>query len=206
MRPDGIATCLRLFVATLGFVLGLQVAAAPASSLRKPVGFCKEKMARNYLAPLRQMAPLHHSPESGHLPFASDGVLLNPIDNGLRVGAGSIGFAFSDQVPNRPRRLRWIVEAELARVDKRGKVTAVLAKKTQYLGVVRLDELRRQRFAVSARQAFYRVSLVIRKKDGTRLARYGEYYRVVAPALAVRGAAFLRQSFLENLSISGSKI
>jgi hypothetical protein len=114
--------------------------------------------------------------------------LLYAIGNGLRVGEGAVGFAFSDQASHRPRRLPWIVEAELARVDKKGKATALIAKKTEYIGTEKLDDLRGQRFLVSGHPAFYKVSLVIRKRDGTKLARYGEYYRVVAPVLAVREA------------------
>jgi hypothetical protein len=181
-----IAVAFLLMVA-YAFLGGRTVAAAPAEISGS--GFCGVKQVRNYLAPFKRMTPLRRVPATGHLPFAPRGISIYTLGSGLRVGKGPIGFAFSDSAGDRPRRLSWVVETELARVDALGRPGPAIVTKVRRFGTKKISEVNGQRFVVSGQAAFYRVTIEIRKQSGKLMGRYGQYYRVVSPRLGVRLAA-----------------
>lgn len=167
-------------------VLGVKTVYAAIPSAVSDSGFCKAKVAHDYLAPLRRMIPLRHVPASGNLPFGPKGISIYMLGDGLRVGKGAIGFAFSDSAVNYRRRLNWVVRTELASVDSKGRPSAVIATKFRHIGVKKIAQVTGQRFVVPGQPAYYRVTIDIRKENGHLLGRYGEYYRVVAPRFGVR--------------------
>lgn len=167
-------------------VLGVKAVYADTPSTTGDPGFCKVKVAHDYLAPLRQMSPLHHVPASGKLPFGPKGVSIYALGKGLRVGRGAIGFAFSDSAVNYRRRLNWVVRTELASVDSKGRPSSLIAAKVRHIGVRKIAQVTGQRFVVASQPAYYRVTIEIRKENGHLLGVYGQYYRVVAPRFEVK--------------------
>jgi len=192
-HPSLVACCrtTRIFFGFLGLVMMMIVPVQvhstwAANASHQHAGFCKARQTRNYLKPLERMVPVRHVPRSGRLPFGPKGVSLYAIGNGLLAGKGSVGFAFSDRAVNQRRRLNWFVRSKLSRVNYRGHVEAVLATRTRYVGRRKVDRVSGQRFMVSGRPSFYRVDIAIARRNGVRLGRYSEYFRVMSPKSNVR--------------------
>jgi hypothetical protein len=143
--------------------------------------FCTKDLAHDYLEPLRRMPVVRHVPASGTLSFAPRGLSLYVLGGGLRVGKGMIGFAFSDEAIDSPRRLNWVVKSRLTRVNAFGQSRGLLASKTNYLGTQKFDHPAIQGFLVAGHPAYYRVDIAIGRRSGAILGRYGEYFRVVRP-------------------------
>src|SRR3954452_23105136 len=67
----------------------------------------------DYIQPLRRMRPVREVPSSEKLPFGPERMQLAPMDEGLQVGAGSVGFFLSDEAIEQRRHLNWVVETQL---------------------------------------------------------------------------------------------
>jgi hypothetical protein len=174
-----LAVCLAI---TLVIACSSVSPAASAPGLAS--GFCRGTLVRDYLKPLRRMRPVRQVPASGRLPFGPKGLSLYAL-NRLRVGKGAIGFAFSDEAINQPRRLNWRIETKLMRVDSTGHVVALLATKTRHVGTQEVSTINGQRFVVSGKPSYYRVDITLLRLSGAFLGRYSEYFRVVRPTLHV---------------------
>jgi hypothetical protein len=86
--------------------------------------------------------------------------------------------------------LNWLVEAQLARVDRRGRTTQSLGKIIKQVSRLRSTDDRPSgdldlSFRVS-KPALYRVEITFTDQAGKRLGRYGKYFRVLRPSLDAR--------------------
>ena len=105
---------------------------------------------------------------------------LAPTDEGLQVGAGSVGFFLSDEAIGQRRHLNWVVETQLLKVDRRGRKRAAPLVKARKLGTVEGNEINAFSYPVSSTPAFYRVDISFYTATGHRLlGHYGHYVRVV---------------------------
>jgi len=106
--------------------------------------------------------------------------------NGLRVGKGAIGFSFSDNAVDQPRRLNWHITTELLRISSVSLRADLLATKMRYVATQEAAKIRGQRFIVGGEPTFYEVRISFSTRTGTVLGRYSEYFRVVRPKFSSR--------------------
>ncbi|MGE5281858.1 MAG: hypothetical protein ACM3N0_05980 [Chloroflexota bacterium] len=163
---------------------------------------CEYGVVHNYTKPLKRLPHLRPSPPAEHLPFGPARVFLNHSGGPLFVGGGEVGYSlsfspyFSGHHLSPP--LNWIVEARYVRVDRRGRPTKVrghIVRRVKRLHSSEdkpsgtLDFL----FKVG-RPALYRLEITFSKLSGKRLARFGEFLRVLKPkldtGLSLNGTAF----------------
>lgn len=134
----------------------------------------------DYLRPLRRMLPVREVPSSEKLSFGPERMQLAPTDEGLQVGAGSVGFFLSDEAIGQRRHLNWVVETQLLKVDRRGRERSAPVVKIRKLGTVKGNEINAFSYPVSSTPAFYRVDIGFYTATGHRLlGRYSHYVRVV---------------------------
>ena len=164
---------------------------ARAAGLTEP-GFCKGKIARDYLRPLRHMPVVRHLPRSGRLPFGPRRLDVHPLGPRLQVGAGYIGYAFSDGANGQPRRLDWRISVRLLKMSPRGFAKGTPKVKRRYVGTVKNGEIDGLWFAVSEKPAFYRIDISFKAKSGKPLGTYSAYFRVVPLRFRVRLGASAR--------------
>jgi hypothetical protein len=159
----------------------------------KASGFCENTFVGNYDQPLKEMPTLREVGLDRQLPFGPRGVYLLPGQEGPILPRGNIGVvgyalrippgSLPDSNPNLPR-LNWLVTAKLARIDLRGRLRKAL-------------DFRRRRITgpkghkgfylrKPSSLGFYRVEIVFRNGAGRRLARYGQYLRIVRPSSGAR--------------------
>lgn len=144
-------------------------------------------VVRDFLKPLRKMAPIQEPPASGKLPFAPKGMNLETKGSGLIVGGGLVGFGFRDEAVQQVRHLNWIVETRLMKVDGSGDVTSRLGVRRRKVGSIEGDSIGGFRLRVSGVPAFYRVDISF-FRSGTHdlLGEYSTYARVVRPKADLR--------------------
>ncbi|MDX6603252.1 MAG: Bacterial Ig-like domain [Solirubrobacterales bacterium] len=173
---------------------------APATA---SAGFCTEGTAHDYAKPLKRLAELRAAPVTERLPFGPARVFFNHSSSGpLVVGDGEVGYtlSYSPYFPGHHLSppLNWIVEARYMRVDQRGKTTRAMGHIMRRINRLRADEDKpsgRVDFLFKAgKPSLYRLEITFTDLSGKRLARYGEYLRVLKPKLdarlALNGAAF----------------
>ncbi len=177
---------ITLLYLVVGLTVVWPVGSLGASARSFDSGFCCGHLAHDYLKRLQGMVPVRHLPPSGRLPFAPKRLSLQILGEGLRVGAGKIGFVFTDSAVNQKRRLGWRIDSRLIRVDGRGHELLSLAERSQKLGNVKIEEQQGLAFAVKGIPAYYRVDIVFRNNAGQLLGNYSEYFRVVRPRFAVQ--------------------
>lgn len=138
--------------------------------------FCHAPSANPYLKPLNRLPSLHEPPESGRLPFAPS-VYMKPVSGPLVAHGENIGFT----LPIRPSRdgksresPRWKVLATVSLLERDGQVRRVVKRIADFVRSTRATKLV---FTTPARSATYRVDVVFERRDGSRVARYGQYFR-----------------------------
>lgn len=177
-----------LEVLVLVGLLGLATSASAAQAASvEPLTCGHTRMVRDFLKPLERMAPIHEPPISGKLPFAPRGMNLKARGIGLIVGGGLVGFALSDDAIEQIRHLDWIVETELARVDRRGEVVSRLGAKRRVLGSIEGNSIEDILHRVSGKPAFYRLDIsFFRRGTHQLLGKYSTYSRVMRPRVDFR--------------------
>jgi len=187
-----------LAIGVIASVSGFGAVAASAGA-----AFCETDVVHNFERPLERLPHIREAPLREHLPFGPARIFMGQIGSGpLVVGSDVIGFGLSYS-PFYPGHhlsppLNWLVEAQLARVDRHGRTTQTLGKISKRVGRLRSTDDRPSgdldfSFPVS-KSALYRVEITFADKAGKRLARYGKYLRVLRPSLdarlALSGTAF----------------
>lgn len=182
-RSKDIVVTLAL-ACLLGFATS--ASAAQAASV-EPLTCGHTRMVRDFLKPLESMAPIHEPPTSGKLPFAPRGMNLDTRGAGLIVGGGWVGFGLNDDAIEQIRHLNWVVETELARVDRRGEVVSRLGVKRRMLGSIEGNSIEDLLHRVSGNPAFYRLDISF-FRSGTHqlLGKYSTYSRVMRPKVDFR--------------------
>jgi len=156
----------------------------PAAALEKgpPPKYCSHSTVRDYRAPLRNLPALRGAPELRGLPFGPQGVTLSePLD--LREHGGFVGYAIRVR-RSREALLDWDLTATLTRIDPQGNTHGKARRSHAHLGS--LAGKRRIGFRISPAPALYKIELAVNNASGKTLGEYGEYLRVVKPALDVR--------------------
>jgi hypothetical protein len=152
--------------------------------------FCGENArARDFLQPLKRVAPIDGPPREGRMPFAPEGLRLEVDRAGLIADGGWVGFGLRDEAIQHRRQLDWIVESELSRVSSRGRVLSSVDVKRQRIGSIEASKIKSLLHRVSGNPAYYRVDIrFFRLGTGRLLGEYSAYARVMRPRVDLRVA------------------
>jgi hypothetical protein len=169
-------------VALLAAAVPVGAAAGSAAAFPAEPAFCQRSTLHDYLTPLATMPKLRERPYRR---------IAEPIFRGVRIGASgpalavggdsSAGYQFQwDKNP------RWQITVNLAQVNADGSVRVRMGERrvrTSALGQALIVE---PHFALPRRPGFYRTILKIRSNTGRKIARFGNYYRLVKPRINMR--------------------
>jgi hypothetical protein len=185
----------------------LWLCAAPAKA-----DFCESQVIRDYAKVLDRLPAIPSPPLDEHLDFAPARVFLNHRTSGpLQIGRAERGFTLVfapyEEGDSASRRLDWQVTSRLVKLDRRGHRIAAprtIGKHVKRLRAVDFD------FEISGKPAVYRLEIVFENGRGERLARFGEYFRVLRPSLDLdfflNGTTFHRgeqvQAWLVNRGVA----
>jgi hypothetical protein len=145
---------------------------------------CSSHVAVDYEAPLRKLPRLRQPKQTGSLPFTKAKIHGTRGEPSVQTGRGRIGFAFiAPRFPERGLRLGWRVSVAVARVDSRGRIARTLQRSREAVKVAHRSE--QLDFTVPAHypRGIYRYEIELADLSGTRLARYGQYIRVMKPTI-----------------------
>jgi hypothetical protein len=138
--------------------------------------FCERQTLHDYLTPLQRMPKLRERPYRGMAEPFFRGVRIGASGPSLAVGAGSAGYQFQwDRNP------KWDITVNLAQVNAKGVVVLRIAERRVRTAALRPAEVVEPHFGLPIRPGFYRTTLMIRTSSGRRVAKFGNYYRVVKP-------------------------
>lgn len=182
--------------------LALLAATPKGAAAISPPGHCANAVARDFEAPLRKLPRVRPAPADGVLAFGPGGTSLHPRaqrlgvvlsgNDGRRARQPGYELAFARTGAKRAARLDWIVTVKLARIGAGGETGRTLAWKRKRIR--RASGAYELALPPQGRRAKYRVQVVIRDRDGKRLARFAEYFRVMPPIddirLTLNGSAF----------------
>jgi hypothetical protein len=142
---------------------------------------------RNYLKPLNQLPPIPEPSVSGKMPFAHRGMSLGVAGDRLVVGGGEVGFFLSDIAVHRVRHLNWIVETDLARVNRKGDAISRFGVKRRRVLSIEVDRIRPFLRHVPDSPGYYRVDIrFLRRGTGRLLGAYSTYVRAVKARAKLR--------------------
>jgi len=202
-----------LMLATVALMLvGSSASAAETRS------FCGDRIAHDYAAPFSRMPKLHRPPPTGRLPFAPPHTSFNRSESPILAPGNPGGSEYSYSLEaepgnNRTFTLNWTVLARLIEVNRFGESERVIDIQRREIGRVSETEFNRivLHFAIGPRPAFYRVDTFFRRANGQRLARYGEYLRVVKPNFSAHlvinsGAAKAGDALLFRVTNPGTEL
>jgi hypothetical protein len=200
-----ITACLALG----GAVPATATALAPAEeAVAAQPDFCEAQQLVDYAAPLAGLSKLREPPKSGRLPFGPRRMRFaatNELDpfggGGLVIAGGRITYRFTLAGSHfGPKRLNWIAESRLVRLNAHGRGVEVTKRRAERLGLLRVPSHgapprpRIIGFRRVDEPGIYRYDIVFRRLDGSRLGRYHSYYRVVSgnpeTRLVLNGSSF----------------
>jgi hypothetical protein len=159
-------------------VLSLVGAPSPAAASEPEPPFCESTTLHDYLAPLKRMPKLRELPYRGKAEPRFRGVRIGAAGPSLAVNGGRAGYQL--QWDTNPR---WDITVTFARVNSNGKVVQRIGQRRLRLGELAPAVIEEPSFAMPGKPAIYRTTLVIRSPSGRKLAEFGNYYRVVRPAV-----------------------
>jgi hypothetical protein len=141
--------------------------------------FCGRQTLHDYLTPLQRMPKLRERPYRRIAEPFFRGVRIGASGPSLAVGAGSAGYQFQwDRNP------KWDITVNLAQVNAEGVVVLRIAERRLRTAAQRPAEVVEPHFGLPIRPGFYRTTLMIRTSSGRKVAKFGNYYRVVRPKIA----------------------
>jgi hypothetical protein len=159
-------------------VLILLVSATPAAAAEPEPAFCKKEVLHDYLAPLERMPKLRELPYRAREDFRFRGAHLGASGRLLAVSGGSAGYQLQwDANQN------WTISVTFARVNSRGKVIRWMGERRFRLSRLAPATIVEPHVVLSGAPATYRTTLVIRSHSGRKLAKFGNYYRVIRPTV-----------------------
>jgi hypothetical protein len=164
-------------IASLAVLALLAVAAPPAAgaTVAEPA-FCARTTLHDYLAPVSRLPKLRELPYRRIAEPKFRGVSIGASGPALAVGGGSAGYQFQwDKNPD------WDVTVKLARVNARGALVTRLGERRFDSVALQDDAIAEPHFGLPERPGFYRTVLTIRSSSGRRLARFGNYFRLIEP-------------------------
>ena len=162
---------------------------APASAAKKTAtakaaAFCPNP-GTDYRAPLDALQAIPTLPEGGVLPFGPRGMTIAATGpQGVLVGGAGIGFRLTNATAP-TKKLNWTVLERLTRLTKKGHGLHPEGLQRIDLGQLPTGKHRGLTFPIAAKPAVYSLEVTIQNGRGRRLARYGEYIRVVERSVDV---------------------
>lgn len=168
---------------TLIALLAFSLAPVPGAAAAEPEpSFCQAETLHDYLAPLKRMPELREPPyRATGRSFRFRGATVAASGTSLAIGGGGSGYQLMwDTNP------RWDLTVNLARVDWRGRFLWQIGWRHLRLGDLGAALIAEPNIALPRKPGAYRTTLVIRSPSGRKLARFGNYYRVIKPTLETR--------------------
>jgi len=178
----------RLALAALFTTLAFILPARPASAAiyETPPPFCDDTVIHDYLAPLERLPKLHAPTSSGGLRFGPENVRIS-FSPQLIVDEGWAGYTLSRRRPGSSVHLDWDIESVLARVDWRGRTTAIEQRARRHVGGLwKSHGGGRTEFSVDGKPGVYRITVTFSNQSGRQLGDVGLYFRVVNPTKRTR--------------------
>jgi hypothetical protein len=152
-----------------------------ASAIVEPPPFCERTTLHDYLTPLAKLPKLRELPYRRIAEPLFRGVNIGASGPALAVGGGSAGYQFQwDKNPH------WNVTVQLAQVNGNGSVRVFMGERRFRTLALAPAEIVEPHFALPERPGLYRTTLVIRSASGRKIARFGNYYRLVKPKTNMR--------------------
>jgi hypothetical protein len=173
--------------------------------------FCQSQVIRDYAEPLERLPAIPPPPPQEHLDFAPARVYLFHQAGPMQIGRGERGFTLTyapyEEDGSASRLVNWQVTSRLVELDLRGRRIGLPRTIKRNIKRLRTAEFG---FEVSGMPAIYRLEIVFENESGERLARFGEYFRVLQPSLDVdfflNGSTFHRgeqvQAWLVNRGVA----
>lgn len=158
-------------------------ALALGTSAAQAYPFCETSVVHDYSQPLQDLPDLRPPPREREVPFGPGNFFLDSVgQRPLIFESERVGFTlFHGRVPGgvvRPR-IDWLVSSKLARVDRRGQVVEPTGGIVKHVTGLGSSDGRRFWFQLPAHPGLYRLEIVFENHAGKRLARFGEYIRVL---------------------------
>jgi hypothetical protein len=146
--------------------------------------FCKGQPVASFLKQLEHLPSLREPAEFERLgPWAPRTVYLSGA-GAIQTGPTSVGWALRYGIL--PRRLDWLVSAQMTQVDPSGMPVGSSRTKQLKVGRPGQNAFGDLSFAVPVDPATYRVEVDFRNAGGKLLGRFGRYFRVMQPRSNVR--------------------
>lgn len=165
-------------------LLALSLAAVPgtaAAAEPEPL-FCESHILHDYLAPLKRMPELREPPyRATGKAIRFRGATVAASGSSLAIGGGRSGYQLMWNA-----NPRWDLTVNLARVDWRGRFLWQIGWRHLRLGELGPATIAEPNIALPRKPGAYRSTIVIRSPSGRKLAAFGNYYRVIKPALRTR--------------------
>jgi hypothetical protein len=166
-----------LFTA-LAFIL--PAGPAFAAIYETPPLFCDDTVIHDYLAPLERLPKLHTPTSSGGLGFGPKNVRI-AFSGQLIVDEGLAGYTLTHRRRGSSVHLDWDTETVLARVDWRGRTTAIEDRARKHVAGLWKSHGGGVGFSIDRRPGAYRLTVTFSSHSGRRLGEIGSYFRVVEP-------------------------
>jgi hypothetical protein len=162
--------------------------AAAAAPPETGVDFCKSRPLQEKVSSLAGLPGTKRVPVSGELRFAPD-FLFTP-KSGELVSAGShisyqLSLSPSSQLQVSPR-LDWHLSGRLTRVDRTGRHLGVVGQMSGESGGITKTAPRSVGLGRRLPPGIYRADIVFLSRDGEKLGRFREYFKVVPKRVRLR--------------------
>jgi hypothetical protein len=183
MTIRGRALCRVLIGSALltALVLAVSAGSAVASEPEPEPSFCEIQTLHDYLAPLRRMPKLRELPYRTSHEFRFRGVHIEASGPSLAINGGRAGYQLQwDKNPG------WDLTLTVEQVNRKGESVLWVGRRDTRLGRLAPAQITEPSFAMRDKPGFYRSVLVIRSDSGRKLARFGNYFRVVRPTVQAR--------------------
>lgn len=172
-----------------GIALALALSAVPAAAAAGTVNpFCGQPVLRDFTAPLDGLPPVTEPPESGMLPFAPEGVVLNaggPSERHL-VLVGYHPYYALDKITAPSVRLGWSVKVTVSRIEN-GVTSPIAPEATTVIGDLGPAQSTQVIAAAAPSEAgSYRVDMTFLDESGHLLGSYAGYLQAQDPRFEAR--------------------
>lgn len=162
-------------------------AALPSSAVALPwnsTPFCQGQPVAGFLKQLDRLPPVRDPEEFERLgPWAPRSVYLSGSET-IQTGPASVGWGLRYGIL--PRRLDWLVTAEMTPVNLGGMPVGPTQTKQIKVGRPGRNAFGDLSFSVSDDPAIYRVDISFRNAGGKVLGRFGKYFRIMETQSNVR--------------------
>lgn len=177
----GLLTGIALLAA-----LALAIAVAPnrAAAAEGEPAFCESRTLHDYLTPLKRMPKLRELPYRARSDLSFHGVSVGSAGPSLVVNGGRAGYQLSWE-----KNPGWDLTVTFAQVRSNGAILRWIGARHLRLGALAPIRIVEPSFGMSGGPGFYRATLTIHTRSGRKLARFGNYYRVIRPTIDARMVA-----------------